>query len=91
MRAVRAARAALLDRFAVLLPLAPGLVVFLAVVVLVVLELWRCADELGELGALPELWPLAGATVISKASAPASKRCSGGAEVGELKNLMLSL
>jgi hypothetical protein len=53
-----------------------------------------CPDELAELGEvdeLPELWPPAGATTISKASAPASKRCKVGAEVGELKNLMPSL
>jgi len=50
-----------------------------------------CAGESGELGALPELLPPAGATAISKASAPASKRCKIGAEVGELKNLMPSL
>jgi hypothetical protein len=84
-RARRAARAALLTGF---LARVPGLAGFFAVVAA---ELLCCADGLGEVDELPELWPPAGGTVISKASAPASKRCKGGAEVGELKNLMPSL
>jgi hypothetical protein len=93
IRAVRAALAALPGRLDVLLPLAPGLAGFLAGAALAAAELLWCAGESGEGDELPELWPPTGATAtaISKASVPASMRFDGGAEVGELMNLMPSL